>query len=137
MSRSHADFFKASKRAIQAMRAPELRVSLQKLFKESLAMRTRFDVIVDRAPVMASPDAFWARLDHRTNQIWLNGHVLDLASDSKEAFEFLVQHEIFHAIWAASPEQVRELVEAGFTEEEGADLLGYFSLQSLSSRESA
>lgn len=126
MNCEQAKYFGVSERGGAASLQPALRAALERLAVLGRELRPLFAVTVDRSPVMASPGVFWARLDHREHRIWINGYVLDRAPGGPEwAEEFLVQHELLHALRVRVPEAVEPLMEFGFSEEEAADLFAY------------
>ncbi len=126
MNFEQAKYFGVGERGVVASQQPELRVALERLAALGRELLPHLAVTIDRSPVMEGPDAFSARLDHRDQRIWINGFVLDRAPGGPEwAREFLIQHELLHALRIRVPEAVEPLMGFGFTEEEAADLFAY------------
>jgi hypothetical protein len=104
------------------------RIELEGVWRACQQLRSHYHVEVDRSPVMAAEGAFCARLEHSGNRIWINGHVLDRAPDPAGALEFLIHHELVHAVFINKLMEFNNL-GLNLTEEQLADRIGIFALQ--------
>lgn len=85
------------------------------------ALRATLPCTIEYEPHLASPGSYEAKYESTKNAIFLNGYVIARANDPEKKKEFLIYHELFHALCHQEKELLQNFASLGKTEEELAD----------------
>lgn len=84
-------------------------------------LRSTLPCQVEYEPHLAAPESYEAKYEHGKNRIVLNGFALARSGDPERKKEFLIYHELFHALCGQNKTVLEDFASLEKTEEELAD----------------
>jgi len=85
------------------------------------ALRSSLPYTIEYEPHLASPNSYEAKFVSSKNTIYLNGFAIAKSPHPEKKKEFLIYHELFHALCFHEKGLLDKLSSLGKTEEELAD----------------